>query len=174
MPKTRSSVRFSPGINCVELSPDVFDANNELPGAKDWTVGVSLKFTGPACIKDSQEKENGFYLDRLVLVRPGALTESSEPFFQRTRWPETMRPTLTTTVKTTLTLLTALLLAPLVAHAQQAAPNTVRDRLWVFAPPADGPRLYYESAGYRGGSRMTPVEGAFWLGVPTLMFIVQT
>lgn len=51
--------------------------------------------------------------------------------------------------------------------------GTVRDHLWVFAPPADGPRLYYESAGYRGGSRMTPVEGAFWLGVPNLLFITQ-
>lgn len=73
----------------------------------------------------------------------------------------------------TLTLLTALLLTSLVAQAQQAAPSTVRDRLWVFAPPADGPRLYYEGAGYRGGSRMTPAEGAFWLGVPNLMFITQ-
>jgi hypothetical protein len=48
----------------------------------------------------------------------------------------------TETMKHTITLITALLLAPLAALAQQAAPNTVRDRLWVFAPPADGPRLY--------------------------------
>lgn len=39
--------------------------------------------------------------------------------------------------------------------------------------PADGPRLFYEGAGYRGGSRMTPAEGAFWLGVPNLLFITQ-
>ena len=77
-----------------------------------------------------------------------------------------MKPTL-------LSLAALLLLAPLAAKAQQVAPDTVRDRLWVFAPPADGPRLYYESAGYRGGSRMTPVEGAFWLGVPNLLFITQ-
>jgi hypothetical protein len=70
--------------------------------------------------------------------------------------------------------LTALLLAPLVANAQQTpSSETVRDRLWLFGVPADGPRLYYEGAGYRGGSRMTPVEGAFWLGVPNLMFITQ-
>jgi hypothetical protein len=54
-------------------------------------------------------------------------------------------------MKHILSLLTALLLAPLAAHAQQTVSptTTVRDRLWVFAPPADGPRLYYESAGYR-------------------------
>ena len=36
------------------------------------------------------------------------------------------------------TLLTALLLAPLVANAQQTtSPDTVRDRLWLSAVPAD-------------------------------------
>jgi hypothetical protein len=69
--------------------------------------------------------------------------------------------------------LAALLLAPLGAHAQQAEANTVRDRLWLFGVPADGPRLFYEGAGYRGGSRITPAEGAHWLGVPNLMFITQ-
>ena len=58
-------------------------------------------------------------------------------------------------------------------QAQQAEPNTVRDRLWLFGVPADGPRLFYEGAGYRGGSRITPAEGAHWLGVPNLMFITQ-
>lgn len=51
--------------------------------------------------------------------------------------------------------------------------GTVRDHLWLFAVPADGPRLYYEAAGYRGGSRITPAEAAFWLDVPNLMFITQ-
>jgi hypothetical protein len=69
--------------------------------------------------------------------------------------------------------LAALLLAPLGAHAQQPASDTVRDRLWLFGVPADGPRLFYEGAGYRGGSRITPAEGAHWLGVPNLMFITQ-
>jgi len=69
--------------------------------------------------------------------------------------------------------LAALLLAPLGAHAQQPAADTVRDRLWLFGVPADGPRLFYEGAGYRGGSRITPAEGAHWLGVPNLMFITQ-
>ncbi len=74
-----------------------------------------------------------------------------------------------------LPLITALLmLAPLVVNAQQTpSSDTVRDRLWLFGVPADGPRLFYEGAGYRGGSRMTPTEGAFWLGVPNLMFITQ-
>lgn len=82
--------------------------------------------------------------------------------------------TLPCRIKATLTLLLGLLsLSPLIADAQQAVPATVRDRLWLFAVPADGPRLFYEGAGYRGGSRITPAEGAFWLGVPNLMFITQ-
>lgn len=82
--------------------------------------------------------------------------------------------TLPCRIKATLTLLLGLLsLSPLMADAQQAVPATVRDRLWLFAVPADGPRLFYEGAGYRGGSRITPAEGAFWLGVPNLMFITQ-
>ena len=69
--------------------------------------------------------------------------------------------------------LTALILTLSTSQAQQAEPNTVRDRLWLFGVPADGPRLFYEGAGYRGGSRITPAEGAHWLGVPNLMFITQ-
>lgn len=69
--------------------------------------------------------------------------------------------------------LTALILTLSTSQAQQAEANTVRDRLWLFGVPADGPRLFYEGAGYRGGSRITPAEGAHWLGVPNLMFITQ-
>jgi hypothetical protein len=69
--------------------------------------------------------------------------------------------------------LTALILTLSTSQAQQAEPNTVRDRLWLFGVPADGPRLFYEGAGYRGGSRITPAEGAHWLGVPNLIFITQ-
>jgi hypothetical protein len=69
--------------------------------------------------------------------------------------------------------LTALILTLSTSQAQQAEPNTVRDRLWLFGVPADGPRLFYEGAGYRGASRITPAEGAHWLGVPNLMFITQ-
>ena len=54
--------------------------------------------------------------------------------------------------------LTALILTLSTSQAQQAEPNTVRDRLWLFGVPADGPRLFYEGAGYRGGSRITPAE----------------
>jgi len=57
--------------------------------------------------------------------------------------------------------------------APLSAAETVRDHLWLFGVPADGPRLYYEAAGYRGGSRITPAEAAFWLDVPNLMFITQ-
>lgn len=68
-----------------------------------------------------------------------------------------------------------LLLAPLAAHAQQTVSPTitVRDHLWLFGYPTDGDAGYLENAGYRGGSRMTPVEGAHWLGVPNLLFITQ-
>ena len=69
--------------------------------------------------------------------------------------------------------LAALILTLSTSQAQQAEPNTVRDRLWLFGVPADGPRLFYEGAGYRGGSRITPAEGAHWIGVPNLMFITQ-
>lgn len=77
------------------------------------------------------------------------------------------------TMKPALTLLATLLLAPLAAHAQQTAPATVRDHLWLFACPPGGDALYLENAGVRGGSRMTPVEGAHWLGIPNLLFVTQ-
>lgn len=76
-------------------------------------------------------------------------------------------------MKRTLTVLAALLLAPLVAYAQQTATPTVRDHVWLFACPPGGDADYLENAGVRGGSRMTPVEGAHWLGIPNLLFVTQ-
>ena len=76
-------------------------------------------------------------------------------------------------MKTTLALLLPLLLGLLAAQAQQAAPNTVRDHLWLFACPPGGDTDYLENAGIRGGSRMTPVEGAHWLGLKNLLFVTQ-
>lgn len=76
-------------------------------------------------------------------------------------------------MKPAVILLLALLLAPLAAHAQQNAPKTVRDNLWLFACPPGGDADYLENAGIRGGSRMTPVEGAHWLGIPNLLFVTQ-
>lgn len=55
-----------------------------------------------------------------------------------------------------------------------AAPKkrtTVRDRFWIFTVYAGGDNDYLERGGVRGGSRMTPAEGAFWLGVPNLLLI---
>jgi len=49
--------------------------------------------------------------------------------------------------------------------------NTVRDRLWIFTVYAGGDNDYLERANVRGGSRMTPAEGAFWLNVPNLLLI---
>ncbi len=78
-------------------------------------------------------------------------------------------------MKHSLALLTALLLAPLFAQAQQPTPPaaTVQDRLWLFSCPPGGDADYLENAGIRGGSRMTPVEGAHWLGIKNLLFVTQ-
>ena len=43
-----------------------------VPTEAPWEVWVSAKFTGPAYIRDSKDTENGFYLDRVILVRPDA------------------------------------------------------------------------------------------------------
>lgn len=51
------------------------------------------------------------------------------------------------------------------------AATTVRDRLWIFTVYAGGDNNYLERGNVRGGSRMTPAEGAFWLNVPNLLFI---
>ena len=61
---------------------------------------------------------------------------------------------------------------PAVAAARTAgARSTVRDHLWIFTVPAglDNPSL--EAGKYRGGSRMTPAEGAFYLDIPNLLLI---
>ena len=59
------------------------------------------------------------------------------------------------------------------AEAATADParSTVRDRLWIFTVFAGGDNSSLESGGVRGGSRMTPAEGAFWLNVPNLLLI---
>lgn len=79
-----------------------------------------------------------------------------------------------TSIKYTL----AILLAPLAAHTQQtpSLTATVRDRLWLFTVHAGANNVEYQSKHHicdfaAGGSRMTPAEGAFWLGVPNVLFI---
>ena len=67
---------------------------------------------------------------------------------------------------------TLLLLTPLAAHAQQTT-ATVRDHLWMFGVPPGSDLGCFEGGGIRGGSRMTPVEACFWMGVPNLLFITQ-
>jgi len=77
-------------------------------------------------------------------------------------------------MRPTLALLLTLLCAPLATQAQSTPKSdTVRDRLWLFACPPGGDAEYLENAGYRGGSRMTPVEGAHWLDIPNLVFVTQ-
>ena len=72
--------------------------------------------------------------------------------------------------------LATLLLGPVAASAEPMmtpppAAVTVRDRLWIFAVYAGANDSYMELGNVRGGSRMTAAEGAFWLGVPNLLFI---
>jgi hypothetical protein len=57
------------------------------------------------------------------------------------------------------------------AAAAEPARSTVRDHLWIFTVPAglDNPSL--ELGKRRGGSRMTPAEGAFYLNIPNLLLI---
>jgi len=71
------------------------------------------------------------------------------------------------------TILALTFAASLVAAALPAADtgDTVRDRLWIFTVAAGLNDSYLELGGVRGGSRMTPAEGAFWLGVPNLLLI---
>jgi len=51
-------------------------------------------------------------------------------------------------------------------QAQPATPSTVRDRLWVFCCPinSDYPNLHQRSV-------MSPVESAFYLGVPNIIMV---
>ena len=64
----------------------------------------------------------------------------------------------------------ALLPAAPVAAAPPA-PATVRDRLWVWALDASFDWAAHEEGALPGKNRMTPVEGALYLGVPNVMFI---
>jgi hypothetical protein len=57
------------------------------------------------------------------------------------------------------------------AAGQGAKRSTVRDHLWIFTVAAGGDNDSLERAGVRGGSRMTPAEGAFYLNVPNLLLI---
>jgi hypothetical protein len=59
----------------------------------------------------------------------------------------------------------------ILAAAEKNGTVAARDRFWIFTVYPGGDNSYLESGGVRGGSRMTPAEGAFWLGVPNLLFI---
>jgi hypothetical protein len=48
---------------------------------------------------------------------------------------------------------------------------TVRDRLWIFTCHAGADNAEWNDWGLPGKSRMTPAEGAYYLGVPNLMLI---
>jgi hypothetical protein len=48
---------------------------------------------------------------------------------------------------------------------------TVRDRLCIFTTPSGSSNNSMELGGFRGGSRMTPAEGAFYLNVPNLILV---
>ena len=55
--------------------------------------------------------------------------------------------------------------------AEPAERTTVRDHFWIFTVAAGLDNNSLELGGMRGGSRMTPAEGAFWLNVPNLLLI---
>ena len=58
------------------------------------------------------------------------------------------------------------------APAAEAGPRaTIRDHLWIFTVPAGCDDNWYEEGNVRGGSRMTPAEGAFYLNVPNLILV---
>jgi len=48
---------------------------------------------------------------------------------------------------------------------------TVRDKLWVFTCVAGADHKWLERGGVTTASRMTPAEGAFYLGVPNLILV---
>ena len=57
------------------------------------------------------------------------------------------------------------------AADRPAAPITVRDRLWSWSVDASFDWPAHEAGETPGKNRMTPVEGAVYLGVPNVMFI---
>ena len=57
------------------------------------------------------------------------------------------------------------------AAADLPAPPTVRDRMWVWGLDASFDWPAHEDGETPGKNRMTPVEGAVYLGVPNVMFI---
>jgi hypothetical protein len=54
---------------------------------------------------------------------------------------------------------------------QRVGVTTARDRMWIFTVEAGLTDDYLEAGGVRGGSRMTPAEGAFYLNLPNLIFV---
>jgi len=52
-----------------------------------------------------------------------------------------------------------------------APAGSARDRFWLFTVGAGMNDSYLELGGVRGGSRMTPAEGAWYLGVPNLIMV---
>jgi hypothetical protein len=60
---------------------------------------------------------------------------------------------------------------PTLAAEPTPGRSTVRDRLWLFTVAAGPDNGNLEAGGIRGGSRMTPAEGAFFLDIPNLLLI---
>ena len=61
--------------------------------------------------------------------------------------------------------------SPSLSADDSAAPPIVRDRMWVWAVDASFDWPAREEGESPGKNRMTPVEGATYLGVPNVMFI---
>jgi len=55
--------------------------------------------------------------------------------------------------------------------SKKKAFDTVRDHFWIFSDPEGTDDKRMERFNIKGGSRMSPAEGAFWIDVPNLLFI---
>ena len=55
--------------------------------------------------------------------------------------------------------------------ADKSSHGTARDHFWIFTVNAGMNDDYLAQGGVMGGSRMTPAEGAFFLGVPNLILV---
>jgi hypothetical protein len=71
LPGTRLWGHKSWLVSCLELENAYSPPGPDAPAnANEWEVWVSAKFTGPAYIRDSRDTENGYFMDRIILVKP--------------------------------------------------------------------------------------------------------
>src|ERR1044071_8312305 len=57
------------------------------------------------------------------------------------------------------------------ARKNEPGRETARDHFWIFTVAPGSDNDYLATGGIRGGSRMTPAEGAWLLGVPHMILV---